>query len=188
MTDLTDKEQTFVGAVSRRGIPTAWACPARAVGIDFDDHAACQQGFVGKVAVQFSKGPRGCMPIGFPLLRASILASLAFRSLSNVCQLFQAYEALWVAFHDALADHVVAILFQPSLSSTNGHKPSCSGASAFVLQPLSQPCIVVSLGSYLFARVEGCLLLGIRGYSQIALPDIDTDHSLVGFGCRFCHV
>src|SRR2546428_9709168 len=101
MTVLTDEQQAFVGAVGLSGIPTYRAGFAGVVGIDFDGHTAGQEGFVGNHALQFSKGPFGVGCIGLALLQASLFACLAVGAFADVCQVFQADEAVRVLLDDA---------------------------------------------------------------------------------------
>src|ERR1700694_5285223 len=122
-------------------------------------------------------------------LRASgFLPMLALGALTYVSQVFQADDAVWVLVHNASTDRVVGSLFQPSLPSANDDKSSGSGTGAFVLQPLSQSCIVVRFGPGLFAGIEGCPITKSCCDRQVAASHIDTDNMLVGFGRRLCHI
>ncbi len=122
----------------------------------------------------------------FPVLLASI--GTAFGAFANVCQVFQADDAVWVRLHNASTDEVIALLFQPSLSSTDDDKASCGGTSAFLLQALSQSRIVVSFGSDLFTGIERGIILWRGSHCQVALPDIYPNHRGVGLWCWICHL
>src|SRR6266568_7618420 len=135
---LTDKEQARLRAIVLTGIPAPGARLAGVVGIHFHRHTACTQRLVGKVAVQFGKGPLGGMSVRSALLLRGFVPVLAPGALTDMGQVFQADDAVWVLIHDGSTDLMVAILFQPSLSSANDDQSSCGGTSAFVLQPLSQ--------------------------------------------------
>jgi hypothetical protein len=95
---------------------------------------------------------------------------------------------VWVTVHNAATDLVVASLFQPSLSSRNHDKPSGGRTSAFLLQPLSQPCIVVSFGSDLFTGIKGCTIIKPRCDGQVALSHVNAYHALVGFWRWVCYL
>jgi len=181
---LTDKKQALVRAIRLRGIAAHRACLAGVVGIDIDRHAANQSRFVGDVAVQFGKRPLGGMPVSTSLFLADCFALASFGPLSNVCQLFQADDAVWVRVHDAATDQVIAILFQPSLSPTDHDKPSCRGASALLLQQFSQTAVVVGFGPDRLAGIKACAIVGGRHDRQVALAHIDPHDLLMRLGCR----
>src|SRR5216683_7083349 len=88
---------------------------------------------------------------------------------------------MWVPVNDALADQMIGVLLQPSLSSTNHHQATGSRTSAFVLKTLSQSGIMVGFINHAFARVEGTRSLRARGDCQVAHAHIDTSHTRVGF-------
>src|SRR5260370_36914219 len=104
LTALTHEEQAFAGPVSRTRKATTWASLAGMGGIDFHGHAAGEQGFVRKVAVQFSKGPlrgdtvalpllprnaRGALPVWLPLVGTPFVAFAdvfqVFQTVGSVC-------------------------------------------------------------------------------------------------------
>src|SRR5436305_14204976 len=105
--------------------------------------------------MQFGKGPLGGMSVRSALLLCGLLPVTAFGALTDMGQVFQADDAVWVAVHNAPTDLMVAILFEPSLSSAQHDESSCGGTSAFLLQPLSQAGVLVSFGSALCAGTEG---------------------------------
>ncbi len=188
MTGLTPEEQPFVGPIRRAGIATSWAGLTGTMGIDFHGHTRRSQGFVGDVAMQLSKGPPGCVPVRFALLLAGPFPVLAFRAISNVGQVFQSDDALGMLLHNPTTDEVVAILFQPSLSSCYRHQTTGRRASAFVLQAFRQPRIMVSFGTNLFARIEGGAILDGSRHSQVALSYVYPNHPSLGFGKRVCYL
>src|SRR5271167_1539596 len=155
VTTLTHKEQAMLRAICFGRIAAHGTRLACIVGIDFHGHALMQESLVGNVAMQFSKGPPGCMPIGVALLLRGFLALLAPGTLTNVGQFLQTDETVWVLGNNAMTDLVVSILLQPSLPSTNHHKAAGSGTGAFLLQPLSQSRIVIGFGTDCLARIEG---------------------------------
>src|SRR2546421_2093327 len=157
-------------------IPDHGASLAGMMSIAFHCHAARQRGFIGDVAVKFSKSPRAGMIISPPLLFARFLASLACASLADISQVLQADHAVWMRVHNPPTDEMVAVLFQPSLSSTDDHESSSSGTSAFLLQPFSESGVMVSLGSALSARIESRVILRGCRDCQVALSDVHTDH------------
>ena len=154
MTTLTHEHQSLVGAIVLTGMPAPGTRLAAVVGIHSHRHTACQHGLVGQVAVQFGKSPLGDMPVGSVLLLRGFLSMPAFGALADVRQVFQANDAVWVLVHNAPADCVVDRLLQPSLPSTDDDKSSGSRTGAFVLQPLSQSCIVVRFGSGLIPAIR----------------------------------
>src|SRR6266849_5599343 len=182
---LTHEEQALIGSVLLGGKATTRACLAGVVGIDFHGHAPCQQGFVREVTVQFSERPGRCVTVCLALLLRNaeralpVLLALVgppFSSLTDVCQVFQANDAMWVHVHNAPTDDMVAILFQPSLSSRYHHQTAGSGTSAFFLQPFSQSRIVIGFGTNSLASIEIAVMFRIGANSQISLSDIDTNH------------
>ena len=186
MTVLTDEQQTLIRAVGVRGMPTPRTGFAGIVGIDFDGHASGQEGFVGNHAMQFSKGPLRVGGIGLALLPAGLFAFLALCSFSDVCQLFQANDTVWVLVYDAFGDNMIGVLLQPSLSSTDSDESPCCGTSAFLLQTLSQTCIMVSFGNNALSSMKRALSLGGRGDGQIAHAHIHPSHTGMGLGCGVC--
>src|SRR5215469_5136062 len=109
------------------------------------------------------------MPVALALFAGDWLMSLpmlfalvgtAFGAFADVCQVFQADDAVGVRLHNAATDQVIALSFQPSLSSTDDDQASGGGTSALLLQALSQSRIVVSCGSDLFAGIERGITLG----------------------------
>src|SRR5260370_23741985 len=188
LTALTHEEQAFVGPIKRTRKATTRASLAGMVGIDFYGHAAGEQGFVRKVAVQFSKGQLRRMPVALPLLPRNALGALPvwvpvvgtpFGAFADVGQVFQADDAVWVRVHDAMTDQMIAILFQPSLSSTNDDQSSCGGTSALFLQPFSQSGIVIGCGAYSLTGIEMAVVFRIGRDRQVPLSDIDADHGVM---------
>src|SRR5712691_9122435 len=119
VTTLAAEEQALIRAIVWTGIATPGAGLAGVVGIDRNCHIARKQGFVGKIAMQFSKGPGRGMPVSFALFLRGLLAAFPLGALTDVGQVFQPDDAVWVTVHDAAADGVVGRLFQPSLSPSN---------------------------------------------------------------------
>src|SRR5207249_5156932 len=135
----------------------------------------------------FGKSPRRSMAVCPPLFLTCLFTVLgADVALTNMCQIFQADETVWVPRHDPTTDHMVGILLQPSLSSAHDNQSSRSGASAFLLQPFLQSCIVVSFSPKLFARIESRLILGGSRHSQVTLTHIHACDRLVSFRGGFC--
>ncbi len=188
LTGLTHEEQPFVGPILRAGIATPGTGLTRKVSSDFDSHATSQHRFIGNVAVQLSKGPGRCVSIRFALLLRGRVAMLALRAFADIGQIFQPDETVGMLFDNAMTDDMVAISLQPSLSFADGHEPSGRRTSAFALQPFSQSRIVVGFGAYLFAGIEGGMVLCIRGDCQIALAHIHTDYRRVGLWRGVCYV
>ena len=119
MTVLADEEQALVGTIGITGMSAHWTSLACIVGVYFDRHRTVQEGFIGNHAVQFSKGPFGIGGIGFSLLLARLLATLAFRPCSDILQVFQSNQTVWVLGDDVFGDDMIGVLLQPSLSSTD---------------------------------------------------------------------
>ena len=183
MAVLTDKQESLVRTISITGMSTDRACFARIVGVHLDSHAPVQESLIGQHALQFSKRPLGIGRIRLSLPDAGFLALLAAGSLSNIGQIFQADQAVGVSVNDALRDHMIGVLLQPSLSSTDDDKSSCCGASAFLLKTLSQSRKMVCLGNNGFACVEGAIALGRRGHRQVAYTHIYPNYPRMGLRC-----
>src|SRR5229473_3731438 len=176
VTTLTHEEQALVRPVLRAGKTATRARLAGVVRIDFHGHARSPQGFVGDIAMQLGEGPLGRMVVCPSLLLAGLLAMRALGALADVCQVFQSDDAVWVRVHNAMTDTVVAILLQPSLSSTDDDQSSCGGTSAFLLQPFSQSRIVIGFGTYSLAGIEMTVVLSIGAHSQVPLSHVNTHH------------
>ena len=155
MATLTDEKQSLTRAVLITGVSTHRASLARVVGIHLESHRIVQEGFIGNHGLQLSKRPLRVTGVGLTLRARRFLALLADASLTNICQIFQSNEGMRMSFHNALTHDMIGILLQPSLSSTNHDKSSCSRTSAFLLQTPSQACVVIGLGNHGFARMEG---------------------------------
>jgi hypothetical protein len=168
VTVLADEQQSFVRAISISSMPTHWASLAGVVGVRFDRHRPLQEGFIGNHAMQFGKGPFGIGSVGTPLLPGCLLTPLAFGSLSDVFQVFQTNQTVRMSVHDAFGNHMIGILLQPSLSSTYHDGSPCSGASAFLLQMLSQSRIMVGFGNDTLAGMKGTIPPRGSGDCQVA--------------------
>src|SRR5271157_415691 len=168
MTVLTDEQEAIVWAIGITGMPTHRASFARIVCVNLNCHRTIYESFVGNHALQLSKRPFGIGCISLPLLPADFLAvlvSFASRgSLANICQLFQADQAVGVSGHNALGDHMIGVGFQPSLSSADHHQATGGGSSAFVLQTLSQSRIMVGFRDNTLPCVERTLSPSIAGH------------------------
>src|SRR6266487_3128355 len=186
MAVLTDEEQALVRAIGITGVSTHRTSLACVVCIYLDDHRAMQQGLIRKHAVQLGKRPLGVGGIGLALLLARLFAPFARDAFSDVCQLFQADETVWVLGHDTLRDFMIGVLLQPSLPSTDGKKPSGCGTGAFLLQTLSQSRVMVGFGNNGFSSVEGKITCGGRGHSQVTDTHINTYHTGMGLRCWVC--
>src|SRR5712692_5054275 len=183
MTALADKQQTRLRAIGSRGMTTDGASFARVVGIHLDCHRTLRKSFISNHGLQFSKRPFGVGGIGFALLPTRFLASLAFGSIANGCQVLQADHALRVLINDAFGDYMIGVLLQPSLSSAYHHQATGSRASAFVLKTLPQSRIMISFGNHLFARIEGTISLRGGSHGKIAYPNIHPSHTRLGLWC-----
>ncbi len=131
MAVLTDKEQALVGAIGIRGMTTHRARLARIVRIYLDCHRRVQESLIGDHALQLGKGPFGIGGISMPLFPTRFLAFASLCPFTDVCQVLQADQAMWVSKSDALRDRMIGVLLQPSLSPAHHDKPSCGRASAF---------------------------------------------------------
>src|SRR5438034_9616856 len=120
------------------------------------------------------------------LLLRGFLAMLALGVFTDLGQVFQTDDALWVRVHNAPTDTVVAVLLQPSLSSANDDHASCGGTSAFFLQPFYQSRIVIGFGTDSLARIEMAVLFSIDTHSEVTLSYVEVDHVGVILGGWFC--
>src|SRR5947208_11047875 len=184
MAVLTDKQETFARTVLITGMSTHRASLACIVGIHLDSHRTVQESLRGDHGLQLSKRPLGVSRVRFALLLRRFLALLAFRSLADICQIFQSNQTVWVLFHDAPRDHMIGVLLQPSLSSANRHKTACCGASAFFLKTLSQSRVVVGFGNNGFARMEGLFSSRGAAHRQVANADIHPNYPSMSFRSR----
>ena len=133
MAVLALKQEALLGAVGLTGVAACGARLACVVRVHFHHHAPRTQRFVGEEAVQFSERPRGGVSVGPPLLPRRLFPSLAFGSVADMGQVFQADETVRVAGHNAAADLVVGCLLQPSLPRGDHDESSCRVAGAFSL-------------------------------------------------------
>ena len=183
MTGLADKEQPFVRAIVRAGEPTARAGLARIGRLDLDAEGTGKCCLVRERAVQFSERPFAGVPIRFALLPTRLFTLLALGALADAVQAFQADEALGVGINDALADHMIGIQLQPSLSPADRYQLPSSRASAFALKSFAKSGIMIGSSSHLLSRIE-LSAIGSRCYRcQIALAHIYPQHLLKGCWC-----
>src|SRR5260370_34130691 len=175
MAVLTDEQESFVGTISIRGMSTHRARLTGVMGIDLDCQRLMQERLIGNHALQLCKRPFGIGRLSFPLLAGRFLALLAFRSLTDVCQVLQPNQAVWVLCHDAFGDDMIGVLLQPSLPSTDDDESSRCGTGAFLLQTFSQSRVMVGFGNNGFARMESTLPLGGRGHRQVTHTDINPN-------------
>ena len=188
MAVLTDKEQALLRTIGIRGMTTHRACLARIVRIHLDCHRRVQESLVGNHALQLFKGPCGGGRIRFTLLPGGFLALLAAASFTDVCQVLQTNEAVWVLVYDAFRDHMIGVLLQPSLSSTHHDESSRSGASAFFLKTLSQSRVMIRFGNNPFARMKGPISSGGSSHRQVAHTNVYTGNTSMGFWGRVCYL
>ena len=188
MAPLADKEQALVGTVGIRGMSTHRAGFACIVCVYLDGHRPLQERLVGNIAVQFGKAPFGVGGIGMALLVRSLFASASLGPFSDMGQVFQTDEALWVLVYDAFGDHMIGVLLQPSLSSDKRDESPGGRTSAFLLQTLSQSRIMVRLLDNALSCIEGTCSLGGRGHSQIAHAYINTCHPGLGLWGWVCYL
>src|SRR5450759_317924 len=166
-------------------MPTCGASLRGVLGIDAHDHAGRSHRFVGQHAVQFGKRPLRIYAVTLALLDRGTLNPLAVvlapvgsssGSFSNVGQLFYSNESMRMLSHNMPGNRVVRVCFQPSLSSTDRSQATSGGTSAFFLQTLAQPGVMVGSGSDLFARMEGGFSFGVRSHGKVANANIYSDH------------
>lgn len=162
MTILTNEQQALLRTVCRRGMPTHGACLAGEIRVYFNGHTAVTQGFIGNHGMQFAVSPCGMSSIGFSLLLARLFAMLAFCSFADVFQLFQADQAMRVSGHDAFGDHMIGVLLQPSLPSTNHDQSPGRRTGAFLLKTL----VIVPLMQKISAPITGNLPTGGFGWAS----------------------
>ena len=141
MATLADKEQALLRAIVLTGIPTHGASPDGVIRIDFHCHTPCTHRFVGNIAMQLGKGPLRGMSVCSSLVPGGFLSLLAPGAFTDMGQVFQANDAVWVLVHNAPTDLMIGSLLQPSLPSANDHQSPGSRTGAFVLQPLSQSAV-----------------------------------------------
>lgn len=176
MTLAADKEQALFRAVGLAGKATARAHLAGIVRIHFDAEASGQPRLVVQEGVQLRKGPLGSMAVGATLLLRGFFAMSALRSVSNVGQVLQADEGRGMGIQDMLADDVVILLFQPSLSQGQLDTFPDSRAGALLAQAFLQPRHMIGLLAYLLSAVELAIILRGRYGGKIALPNVNADH------------
>lgn len=188
MTALADKEQPFLGSVLLADESAARAGLAGVVGIYLHAKRTGQNRLVVQEALQFGKGPRGRMPVGFLLFRSQGQQLLAcapllwtLRSVSNASQVFQTNETVRMGVKNLLTDHMIGIQLQPSLSLAQDNTSPGGAASAFALKPLLEAGVVVCLVSNFLSAIK--LRASIQGgYGcQVTLPDINTHNARMTF-------
>jgi hypothetical protein len=176
MTVLAEKQQSFVGPISRAGMSTLGTGLTTVVGIDLDGHTLLQEGFINNHAVQLGKAPLGIGGIGlallwgdwlvaFPLLLALNCSSL--RAFPNMGQVFQPDQAVGMLLGNAFTHDMVGVLLQPSLPSADLNQSSGRRTGAFALKTLFEPCVVVGLGDDLFTRIEGASVADGTGHMHV---------------------
>jgi hypothetical protein len=113
MTVLTDEQQALVGPIAITGMSAHRAGFARVVCVYLDCHRTMQKRFVGNHALQLGKRPLGVGGIGTPLFLRRLLAPSAPGSISDIGQVLQSDEAVWVLGYDALRDYMIGVLRSP---------------------------------------------------------------------------
>ena len=146
-TILTHKEQALFRTIVFRRMPTHGASLTGKVGVHFDRHTLMQKGFIGKHTMQLCKRPLRLAGVGLTLLVRCTFAFASLGALSNVRQVLQANERMRIVLNNPLTHDMIGVLLQPSLSLAYCYKSPCRRASAFVLKTLSQPCIMIGLGT-----------------------------------------
>ena len=187
LTTLTDKQEAVSRTIRLTGIAAHGAGLTRKVSVHFDGHTATESGFIGKDTMQFSKRPFARVSVRTALLLTRFLASLPSCAFPNVRQMFQSNDAMRVLVNDASRNGMIGLQLQPSLSSTDLHQAARSGTSAFVLQPFSQPRIMIGFGAYRLARIEGGLASCVGSNCKIALPYINPYRIRMHFWRGVCY-
>src|SRR5215471_14916162 len=100
-TMLTDEQESFVGTVLARSMPTYRACLGGIMSIDLDSHALMQEGFVGNHGVQLGKSPLGISSIRFALLLRCLLALASLGSLPNIRQVLNSDQCMGMLLDNA---------------------------------------------------------------------------------------
>src|SRR5205807_4292220 len=98
---LTDKHQTMIWSVFITGMTTHRASFACVIGVNLDGHAPSHESLISNHALQLSKRPFGMDGIGFPLLPGRFFAFLAFRSISDICQILQPDQTIGMSGYNA---------------------------------------------------------------------------------------
>ena len=189
MTRLADKEQSLLGPIRFGRVPAVRARLAGVVGIDLDTERASQHGFVVQEGMQFGKRPLGGVSVRPALLLRRFLPFFAFGPLADVGQVLQANERMGMGVQDTLADAVIFIQLQPSLSLADSDASPRGAASAFALKSLLESGVMVGLVAYGLAAVKlraavSPLFAGIvqgGNGGKIALPDIHPNNARVAF-------
>jgi hypothetical protein len=176
VTTLTDKEQSMSRTVLLAGKATLGTCLRCVVGVHFHRHGASQSGFVSNHALQLSERPRRGVLISAALLLAGSLAMCARRAFTDVGQVLKPNDAGWVRGDDARSYGVIGLQLQPSLSPAYHLEAAGCGSSAFVLQSLTQSCVVIGFGSHSLARMKRCSGARVRRHGKVTLSHIDTYH------------
>ena len=181
---LADKEQALPGPVLAAGVATARAGLAGIVGIHLDAQRPGEDRLIGEQPVQLGEGPPARVPVGAALPLRRLLAVLALGAVPNARELFQPDEGMGMGVQDALADRVVGIQLQPSLSRADGDSPPGGAASAFSLKSFLQAGVMVRLAADLLSGGElGAMVQG-RHRGQIPLPDVHAEHLVLAFRRR----
>jgi hypothetical protein len=182
VTDLAAEQQPLLWAISFAGMAAARACLAGVVSVYLDAELAGQMCFVDEQALQFSEGPLGGMPVGSSLLLAGLLAFLALGSLTDMGQVFQTNKTARVGVQNMLADSMVGVQLQPSLSPADGDTSPGRRASAFALESLLEAGVVVCFGSHFLSAVKLRPIAQSSNGSQVALAYIDAENLALGSG------
>src|SRR2546421_3355095 len=186
MAVLTDKQEAMIGSIGLTGIATHGTGLTAVVGIHLESHRTHKCGFIGNHAMQLGKGPSGIDRIGLALFPTGFLARTSAGSCSDICQVFQSDECLWVCFHHAFRDDVISVLLQPSLSSAYLHQTARCSTSAFSLKTLLESCIVVRFGNHRLSRIKVIFSFPGGTDRQVTYPNINPYHVLVTFGSWVC--
>src|SRR5260221_427723 len=184
---LTAEQHALLRAVVLRGVATARAGLAGLVGIHLHSHRAVQPCRVGHDPRQLREGPLRGVSVGPAWLHRGVLPMRSLAALADAGPVLQAHEAVRVGGHDLPTDAMVAILLQPSLAPGDRDHALGRRASAFVLQVLPQPGLVVRAGTHRCARKEVQVVLPVRGHGEIPLAYVHAHDALMLLRSRVWH-
>jgi len=182
MAVLANKEQALLRAIPFAGKAALGTGLTGIVSICLDTDAPGLLGFVPDEGMQFRKGPRGRVPIGRALLQAGFLAVFPFGALPDAREVFQADESMGVRVQEMLADGVVGIQLQPSLSLADSDASPGGAASAFLLKSLLDSGVVVRLAAYFLSAIELRAIAERGNGGKIALAHVHSHDLLLVSG------
>lgn len=140
----TPKHHAPTGAIGFVGMAAPGAVLTRVGWVNLDHLTPLQMGFVGHNRLQFGKRPGRAPTIGAALFGTGMGRMSPFRAVTNMGQVLYPDQRLGMMFQDTCSNLLVRGALETVVSAAQGPQSAGCRTSAFALQSVSYPCIVVT--------------------------------------------